>query len=74
MTTTAVTIELDLPEDLVARYERLAQSTGRTIESHMIEALIAYIDKLEAKCETLNDAEDCHTGCSKNDTLEETRV
>lgn len=65
------TAALRLPEDLSARYDRLAKSTGRTKTYYMTEALANSIDKLEYEYGILKTAEDVRSGRMKTYNLDE---
>lgn len=67
-TTTAA---LRMPEDLSARYDRLAKSTGRTKTYYMTEALAGSIDRLEYEYGILQQVEDYRAGRLKTYSLDE---
>ena len=67
-TTTAA---LRIPEDLAARYSRLAESTGRTKTYYMVEALSESIDRLEYEYGILKKVEDFRAGRLETVTLDE---
>ena len=52
MATTATALRM--PEDLAARYDRLAKSTGRTKNFYMTEAIADEIDRLEYEYGLMN--------------------
>lgn len=65
------TAALRMPEDLSARYDRLAKSTGRTKTFYMNEALADSIDRLEYEYGILKDVEDYRAGKLKTYSLAE---
>lgn len=65
------TAALRMPEDLAARYDKLAKSTGRTKTFYMMEALTDSIDRLEYEYGILKDIEDYRAGCLKTYSLDE---
>lgn len=65
------TAALRMPEDLAARYDRLAKSTGRTKTFYMTEALSDSIDRLEYEYGILKDVEDYRAGRLKTYSLDE---
>ena len=67
-TTTAA---LRMPEELAARYDRLAKSTGRTKTFYMTEALSESIDRLEYEYGILQKVEDWRAGRLETVTLDE---
>lgn len=60
MATTATTMRI--PDDLAARYERLAKSTGRTKIYYMTKALQDSIDSIEYEYGLLQELEDYRSG------------
>lgn len=60
MATTATTMRI--PDDLAARYERLAKSTGRTKTYYMTKALQDSIDSIEYEYRLLQELEDYRSG------------
>jgi RHH-type rel operon transcriptional repressor/antitoxin RelB len=64
---------LRVPEDLAARYEKLAKSTGRTKTFYMNEALADSIDRLEYEYGLLQQVEDYRTGKLETYSIEEVR-
>lgn len=60
MATTATTMRI--PDDLAARYERLAKSTGRTKTYYMTKALQGSIDSIEYEYGLLQELEDYRSG------------
>ena len=62
---------LRMPEDLSARYDRLARSTGRTKTFYMTEALLGSIDRLEYEYGILQQVEDWRAGRLETVTLDE---
>lgn len=69
MATTATALRM--PEDLAARYDRLAKSTGRTKTYYMNEALADSIDRFEYEYGILKDIEDHRAGRLKTYSLAE---
>lgn len=69
MATTATALRM--PEDLAARYDRLARSTGRTKTYYMNEALADSIDRFEYEYGILKDIEDYRAGRLKTYSLAE---
>ncbi len=65
------TAALRMPEDLAARYDKLAKSTGRTKTFYMMEALTGSIDRLEYEYGILKDIEDYRAGRLKTYSLDE---
>lgn len=65
------TAALRVPEDLAARYDRLAKSTGRTKTFYMTEALEESIDRLEYEYGILKKVEDWRAGRLDTVTLDE---
>lgn len=68
------TAALRLPEDLAARYDRLAKSTGRTKTFYMNEALSSSIDRLEYEYGILQQVEDYRAGRLETYSLDEVRA
>jgi RHH-type rel operon transcriptional repressor/antitoxin RelB len=64
---------LRVPEDLAARYEKLAKSTGRTKTFYMNEALADSIDRLEYEYGLLQQVEDYRSGKLETYSIEEVR-
>lgn len=62
---------LRMPEDLAARYDRLARNTGRTKTYYMNEALAGAIDELEYEYGLLKKVEDYRAGRLETVTLDE---
>ena len=62
---------LRVPEDLAARYDRLAKSTGRTKTFYMNEALAESIDRLEYEYGILKKVEDWRAGRLETVSLDE---
>lgn len=60
MATTATTMRI--PDDLAARYERLAKSTGRTKTYYMTKALQDSIDSIEYEYGLLQELKDYRSG------------
>lgn len=69
MATTATALRM--PEDLAARYDRLAKSTGRTKTYYMNEALADSIDRFEYEYGILRDIEDYRAGRLRTYSLAE---
>lgn len=69
MATTATALRV--PEDLAARYDRLAKSTGRTKTFYMNEALAESIDRLEYEYGILKKVEDWRAGRLETVSLDE---
>ncbi|WP_172135163.1 antitoxin [Adlercreutzia sp. ZJ473] len=65
------TAALRIPEDLSARYDRLAKATGRTKTFYMTEALSSSIDRLEYEYDILKKVEDFRAGRLETVTLDE---
>ena len=62
---------LRIPEDLAARYDRLAKTTGRTKTFYMTEALAESIDRLEYEYGILKKVEDWRAGRLETVSLDE---
>lgn len=62
---------LRMPEELSARYDRLARETGRTKTFYMTEALSDSIDRLEWEYGILKKVEDWRAGRLDTVTLDE---
>lgn len=67
------TAALRIPEDLSARYDTLARSTGRTKTFYMAEALSESIDRLEYEYGILQQVEDWRAGKLETYSLDEVR-
>ena len=65
------TTALRIPEELAARYDRLAKSTGRTKTFYMTEALSESIDRLEYEYGVMKKVEDWRAGRLETMTLAE---
>ncbi|WP_165045918.1 ribbon-helix-helix domain-containing protein [Adlercreutzia sp. ZJ138] len=65
------TAALRMPEELSARYDRLAKATGRTKTYYMTEALSDSIDRLEYEYGILQQVEDWRAGWLKTYNLDE---
>ncbi|KRO12857.1 hypothetical protein IV77_GL000299 [Olsenella uli DSM 7084] len=63
-----------MPKELVARYDQLAKSTGRTKTFYMTEALAESIDRLEYEYGILKDIEDYRAGRLETYSLDEVRA
>lgn len=68
------TAALRMPEELSARYDRLAKTTGRTKTYYMTEALSDSIDRLEYEYGILQQVEDWRAGRLKTYSLDEVRA
>lgn len=68
------TAGLRIPEELSARYDRLARTTGRTKTFYMTEALSGSIERLEYEYGILQQVEDYRAGKLDTYTLEEVRA
>lgn len=62
---------LRMPEELAARYARLAESTGRTKTFYMNEALAESIDRLEYEYGIVKTVEDIRAGREETYSLDE---
>ena len=62
---------LDVPQELLARYDKLAETTGRSREFLMDEALEHSIDKLEYEFGLLKKVEDYRAGKLETYSLDE---
>lgn len=71
MATANAPATIRLPEDLSARYDRLAKTTGRTKTFYMTEALSESIDRLEYEYGILQQVEDWRAGRLKTYSLDE---
>lgn len=69
MATTAMPVRV--PNDLAARYDRLAKSTGRTRTFYVNEALAESIDRLEYEYGLMKKVEDYRAGRLETVTLDE---
>lgn len=69
MATTAMPVRV--PEDLAARYDRLARETGRTRTYYVNEALAESIDRLEYEYGLLKMVEDYRAGRLETVTLDD---
>ena len=67
------TVMIDVSQELLARYDRLAETTGRSREFLMNEALEQSIDKLEYECGLLKTVEDYRAGKLETYSLDEVR-
>ena len=68
------TAAVRMPKELVARYDQLAKSTGRTKTFYMTEALAESIDRLEYEYGILKDIEDYRAGRLETYSLDEVRA
>lgn len=64
---------IDVPQELLARYDKLAETTGRSREFLMNEALEHSIDKLEYEFGLLKKVEDYRAGKLETYSLDEVR-
>lgn len=64
---------LRMPEDLEARYNRLANDTGRSRTFYLRKALEGSIDQLEYEYGLLRQVEDWRAGRLETYTLDEVR-
>lgn len=67
------TVMIDVPQELLARYDKLAETTGRSREFLMNEALEYSIDKLEYEFGLLKKVEDYRAGKLETYSLDEVR-
>lgn len=67
------TVMIDVPQELLARYDKLAETTGRSREFLMDEALEHSIDKLEYEFGLLKTVEDYRAGKLETYSLDEVR-
>lgn len=67
------TVMIDVSQELLARYDRLAETTGRSREFLMNEALEHSIDKLEYEFGLLKTVEDYRAGKLETYSLDEVR-
>lgn len=67
------TVMIDVPQELLARYDRLAEATRRSREFLMNEALEQSIDKLEYEFGLLKTVEDYRAGKLETYSLDEVR-
>lgn len=67
------TVMIDVPQELLARYDKLAETTGRSREFLMNEALEHSIDKLEYEFGLLKTVEDYRAGKLETYSLDEVR-
>ena len=66
-----VVVAFRISEDLEARYDSLAESTGRTKTFYMNEALASEIDRLEYEYGLMKKVEDFRAGRLETVTLDE---
>lgn len=64
---------IDVSQELLARYDKLAETTGRSREFLMDEALEHSIDKLEYEFGLLKTVEDYRAGKLETYSLDEVR-
>lgn len=67
------TVMIDVSQELLARYDRLAETTGRSREFLMNEAIEQSIDKLEYEFGLLKTVEDYRAGKLETYSLDEVR-
>lgn len=67
------TVMIDVSQELLARYDKLAETTGRSREFLMDEALEHSIDKLEYEFGLLKTVEDYRAGKLETYSLDEVR-
>lgn len=67
------TVMIDVPQELLVRYGKLAETTGRSREFLMNEALEHSIDKLEYEFGLLKTVEDYRAGKLETYSLDEVR-
>lgn len=67
------TVMIDVPQELLVRYGKLAETTGRSREFLMDEALEHSIDKLEYEFGLLKTVEDYRAGKLETYSLDEVR-
>ena len=67
------TVMIDVPQELLVRYGKLAETTGRSREFLMNEALEHSIDKLEYEFGLLKKVEDYRAGKLGKYSLDEVR-
>lgn len=67
------TVMIDVPQELLARYDRLVEATRRSREFLMNEALEQSIDKLEYEFGLLKTVEDYRAGKLETYSLDEVR-
>lgn len=67
------TVMIDVPQELLVRYGKLAVTTGRSREFLMNEALEHSIDKLEYEFGLLKKVEDYRAGKLETYSLDEVR-
>ena len=67
------TVMIDVPQELLVRYGKLAETTGRSREFLMNEALERSIDKLEYEFGLLKKVEDYRAGKLETYSLDEVR-
>lgn len=65
------TVMIDVPQELLVRYGKLAETTGRSREFLMNEALEHSIDKLEYEFGLLEKVEDYRAGKLETYSLDE---
>ncbi len=66
-------VAIRAPEDVMERYTRLAQGTGRSRSFYVNEALAESIDRLEYEYGILKKVEDLRAGRAKTYTPDEVR-
>lgn len=71
MATATTSVTARIPKDISARYDRLAQESGRTKTYYITEALAESIDKLEYEYGILRKVEDWRAGRLETVSLDE---
>lgn len=71
MATETTSVTARIPQSISARYDRLAQESGRTKTYYINEALAESIDRLEYEYGILKDVEDYRAGRLKTYSLAE---
>lgn len=66
-----MTVQVRVPDDIGARYDRLAKQTGRTRSYYVNEALASEIDRLEYEYGIMKQVEDYRAGRLKTYSLDE---
>ena len=73
MATATISVTARVPQDISARYDRLARSSGRTKTYYINEALAEAIDQLEYEYGILQRVEDIRSGRAKTYSADEVR-
>lgn len=71
MATATTSVTARIPQDISARYDRLAQESGRTKTYYITEALAESIDRLEYEYGILRKVEDWRAGRLETVSLDE---